>query len=176
MIKRNRRRRAAIVLAIIAVPVAFVMWQYLTLRSCQEFIHKQYASEIKQLELAMQQWPEDRFEDEATYQAVEAIHHGLKQTFSSGDFYCASWSYDSHHGLNGTGIPDSGFSTYSWITTTDVLRQSLYFGKSFDGVPLLVYQRWLPNAPVMKHIQIVLYRDMVDTRMKAKWASKQIGL
>ena len=69
--------------------------------------------------------------------------------------------------MKGTGLPDSGFSTCPWVTTTDRLRQSLYFGKSFEGAPLLVYQRWLPDAPLMKHIQIVFYRDKVDRSMKA---------
>ena len=166
MEKRTRHRRSAILLAIIALPVTVVVWKYVTLRSYQSFIHKQYAPEIMQLELAMQNWPEDRFEDETTYQRVEALHEKLNQTFSVDDFYCASWSFDSHHGLKGTGIPGSGFSTYPWITTTDNLRQSLYFGKSFEGVPLLVYQRWLPNSPVMRHIQIVFYRNKVKIRMK----------
>lgn len=170
---RTRRRRIAILLAIIALPVTFVLWDYVTLRRYQSFIHSHYATEIKQLERGMQHWPEDRFEDEATYQRVEAVHEELKQTFSNGDFYCASWSFDSHHGLKGTGIPDGGFTTYPWITTTDKLRQSLYFGKSFEGIPLLVYRRWLPNNPVMKHIQIVFYRDKVNISMNGANASEQ---
>ncbi len=169
----TRRRRFAILLAIVAIPATFVLWKHVTIHRYQSFIHTHYAAEIKQLERAMQQWPEDRFEDEATYQRVEALHEELRQTFSTGDFYCASWSFDSHHGLKGTGIPDSGFSTYPWVTTTDNLRQSLSFGKSFEGVPLLVYQRWLPDSPVMRHIEIVLYRDKVNISMNGAIASEQ---
>lgn len=165
------RHRVLIVLAIIALPVAFVARQYLALRSYQSFIQKQYSTEIEQIEVAMQQWPEHRAKDQATYQRVETLHEELRQTFSSGDFYCASWSHDSHHGLKGTDIPDSGYETYFWVTANDNLGQSLCFGRSFNGRPLLVYQRWLPNAPLMKHIKIVLYRDKVEK----SWASQPDG-
>ena len=173
MEKPTRRRRLSILLAIVTLLATFVFWKYVTLCRYQSFIHTQYAAEIKQLELAMQNWPEDRFEDEDTYQRVEALHDELKQTFSAGDFYCASWSFDSHHGLRGTGIPGSGFSKYSWISTTDNRRQSLFFGKSFEGVPLLVYQRWLPNSPVMRHVEIVFYRDKVNMSKNSPKASEQ---
>lgn len=167
---KRARRRVVIVLAIIALPVAFVAWQYITLRSYLAFIHRHYATEIEQLEAAMQQWPEYRAKDEATYQRVETLQEELRQTFKSGDFHSASWSHDSHHGLKSTGMPDSGSERY-WLTATDKFGQSLCFGRSFNGHPLLVYQRWLPNAPVMKHIEIVLYRDKVDKSMKAKKAN-----
>ena len=111
----------------------------------------------------MQQWPEHTFQDER----IEALRAELKQTFSSGDFYHAGWSHDSHHGAQGTGFPDGGFSMNPWVSTTCKLRESLYYGRSFDGVPLLVYQKWLPKNPVMRHIKIVLYRDKVDQSMKA---------
>lgn len=165
---RIRRRRFAILLAIIAISATYMLREYVSLCRYQSFIHRHYAEEIRQLEVAMHEWPKDRFADETTDQRLEALHEQLKQTFSKGDFYCASWSFDAHHGVKGSGIPDSGFSTYQWLTTTDDLRQSLCFGKSFEGTPLLVYQRWLPDSPVMRHIQIVFYRDKVNRSMKTE--------
>mgnify|MGYP006421322809 CR=1 FL=1 len=163
----RHRRRIAIALAVVALPLIFVLWSYHTLRSYQEFIHHQYAPEIRQLEIAMQQWPEDRLEDEAAYQLAEALKEELKKTFRSGDFYSASWSFDSHHGAQSTGLPSSGFTTYPWVSTTDNFRQTLYFGRSFEGVPLLVYQRWLSGNSRFNHIQIVLYRSKVDQSMNS---------
>ena len=151
-----------ILVLIIAVPSAFVAWHYLTLRSYQLYIQQHYAAEIELLTTAMHEWPEDRFADEPTYRRIESLNDELITTFNAGDFYCASWSFDSHHGLKGTGLPDSGFSTYAWLSTSDSERQSLRYGKTFGGKPLLIYQRWLKDAPVMKHIEIVLYRDKVD--------------
>ena len=165
---RIRRRRFAILLAIIAIPATYMLREYVSLCRYQSFIHRHYAAEIRQLEVAMQEWPEDRFEDEATDQSVEVLHQQLRQTFSAGDFYCASWSLDSHHGAKSSGIPDSGFSTYQLIQTTDDAGQSLCFGKSFEGTPLLVYQRWLPDSPVMRHIQIVFHREKVSRSMTAE--------
>ncbi len=171
MAKRALKRRAAIMVALFAIPAAFVLWKYLTLRTYQAFIHEHYAAEIKQLEGAMLQWPENQFQDEDTHQRVEALREALRQTFSTGDFYCASWSYDSHHGATCTGFPEGGYTTYGWVSTTGNMRQSLCYGRSSGGVPLLVYQRWLPNSPVMRHIKIVLYRDKVNKSMKAEKAN-----
>ena len=154
----------------VVLPAAFMLWGYVSLCRYQNFIHRHYAAEIGQLDDAMQEWPKDRFEDDATDQRVEALHEQLQQTFSTGDFHCASWSFDSHHGAKGTGIPGRGFSTYQLIMTTDELRPSLCCGKSFEGTPLLVYQRWLLNSPVMRHIRIVFYRDKVNRSMQAEKA------
>ena len=168
----NRRRRTAIVLVLLAIPVSFVLWQYLTLRSYHAFILENYTAEITQLESAMQQWPERPFQDD-TYERIEALRAELDQTFSSGDFYRAGWSFDSHHGAQGTGFPDGGFSRVSWVSTTGELRDSLHYGRSFDGVPLLVYHKWLPKNRVMRHIVIVLYRDKVDRSMKSSLDRKR---
>lgn len=158
MTQRSSRRRAATVLALLAIPTSFVFWQYLTLWSYQLFIREHFSAEINQLETAMLHWPENPDQD-------EAAREKLKKTFRSGDFYGALWSYDSHHGLKSTGFPHGGFSTYSWVSTMG--PESLSYGTSSDGVPLLVYKRWLPESPVMRHVQIVLYRDRVNQRMKA---------
>jgi hypothetical protein len=163
---KHQARRRLILLAIVALPATFVLWKYVTLCCYQSFIHTHYAPDIKRLELAMLSWPESRFEDEDL--RTETLHQELKQTFSSGDFYCANWSRDSHHGAKGTGIPGNGYSTNRMIWTTDDRLQSLCFGKSFEGVPLLVYEKWLPDSPVMKHMQIVFYYDRVSmSRRKA---------
>ena len=170
---KHRARRRLILLAMIALPATFVLWKYVTLCRYQSFIHTHYAPEIKRLELAMLSWPENRFEDEAEYQRTETLNQELKQTFSSGDFYCANWSLDSHHGAGGTGIPGNGYSTNGMIKTTDDLRQSLCFGKSFEGIPLLVYEKWLPDSPVMKHMKIVFHYDRVSMSMKGRKASER---
>ena len=168
MAKQTLKFRVIIIFALIAISAAFVLSKYLALRDYQRFIHEHYSAEIQQLEAAMMQWPEDRFQDVDTYKRVEALHDELRQTFGAGDFYHASWSIDSHHGLHGTDLPGSGFSVYPWVSTTDDTRQSLYYGTSSDGVPLLVYERWLTDTPVMRHIQIVLYRDKVNQSIKAE--------
>ncbi|MFK7778666.1 MAG: hypothetical protein QM501_11230 [Gimesia sp.] len=141
------------------------MRQYIVLREYQQFIHHHYTTEINLLQSSVLEWPEDQFKDEEAYQSVEAIEAKLNETFSVGDFYCANWSYDSHHGARGTGLPDGGFTRYPVFSTTDKSRQSLYFGRSFAGDDLLIFQIWLPSAPLMKHFQLVLYRDAVDSRM-----------
>jgi hypothetical protein len=166
-----RQRRLAILLVLVAIPIALVAWQYLALRSYHHFILSTYSAEIEQLANAMHEWPRVELTDEASYRRTESLREELTATFHAGDFYCAGWSFDSHHGATGTGLPDGGFSTCLWLSTSDSKRQSLSYGKTFGGEPLLVYQRWIPDAPVMKHIRIVWYRDKVDKRRASKPAS-----
>ncbi|HEY4262809.1 MAG TPA: hypothetical protein VGM98_21800 [Schlesneria sp.] len=165
MTQRNRISRTAIVLALLAIS-SVVLWRYLALWWYHAYILEHYSTEIAQLETAMQQWPADLLQDDA-YERKQTLRAELKQTFSSGDFYYAGWSYDSHHGAQGTGLPGGGFSSSPWVSSIGVHRDSLYFGKSFEGAPLLVYQKSLPKNRVMRHIVVVLYRDKVDQSMKA---------
>jgi hypothetical protein len=165
MAQRNRISRTAIVLALLAIS-SVVLWRYLALWSYHAYILEHYSTEIAQLETAMQQWPADPLQDDA-YERKQTLRVELEQTFGSGDFYHAGWSYDSHHGAQGTGLPGGGYSRNPWVPSIGVHRDSLCFGKSFDGAPLLVYHKSLPGNRVMRHIVVVLYRDKVDQSMKA---------
>lgn len=157
-----------IIVALIAAPVAYCLWQYYSLWRYQHFILQYYAPEITLLESSMLAWPESRRKDKDYYQHVEAIKATLKKTFNAGDFYCAAWSYDSHHGLRGTGLPDGGFGHFPVFTTTDASGHSLQYGRSKAGADLLVLQKWVPDAPVMGHFKMVLYRKAVDSRMASE--------
>lgn len=160
--------KRVIIVALVATPIVYSLWQYYSLRRYQQFIQQQYAAEIKLLESSMLAWPEDRFKDEVTHDRVEEIEATLKRSFSVGDFYHAGWSYDSHHNAGGTGLPGGGFTSVRIFSTTDASGQSLYYGRSFAGDELLVIQKWVPDAPLMKHFELVLYRDAVDSRMASQ--------
>ena len=170
---KSRRRLYAILITVVVLVVAYPTWCYLRIRSYQTFIHSQYDAEFNQLVNTTHVWPEDAYSDEEAYRKVEQLEDDLKAIFSNGDFYCASWSHDSHHGLRSTGIPDQGYTTFDilFFRASGPKSQSLAYGRTHDGVPLLVYERWLPDAPIMRHIRIVFYREKVDKRRESRAAS-----
>ncbi len=165
----KRIKKYPVISVCIVVDSLFVLTtarSYFRLRGYQSFIHAQYASEIRQLEEAMRKWSPDRYDDDFAYfEAIEEIKAEIKDTFTTGVFHSAHWSYDSHHGARGTGLPPDGGMSYSqWLSTSELPRQTLSYGKTFKGKPLLVWQKWI-DAPMMRHIEVVFYRDEIDRRM-----------
>lgn len=161
----KRNLGLVVVIGIIAAVVTVAYRRHSRLQVYHAFIQEAYAAELYQLQTTMLQWPQEQFWDEETYSRFEQSRDQLERTFGSGDFYRAGWSYDGHHGAQGTPSPDDGFSIRSWFCAGKRSRGTTYYGNSFGGKRLLVHKMWLPDAPVMKHCYVVLYRDAVDARM-----------
>jgi hypothetical protein len=145
MSRRARRILVAVSLIGLAAGSISYLIALLTLRGYQDFIHRAYAPEMEQLAETLRRWPDKSPVDDETYLRIEAARQDLERTFGAGDFYHASWSFDGHHGMRSTGLPDGGFRTWPMVSTTDSLRRSLYFGQSVTGTPLLIYEGGSPR-------------------------------
>ena len=162
------RRRTYVRVAILALATAIIgyvtvaharLWIY------RAFVVREYARELDDIQSTMLEWPRDSSADSEKYSWDGPAQKALRATFRTGDFYTARWSCDTHHGLGWAGVPDGGFSPNRWIASGTFESGELCYGKSFSGKSLLIYRRWLPKAPLMKHYEVVFYRDAVDARM-----------
>ena len=154
--------------AIVAIVAATLVWRVNQQRDSEairNFIERRYASEILRLETTMLGLQRDQLED---YSAHNASALELEPVFNAPEIFEVGWSDDGHHGARSIKPMPTGFSTHrpfffspDWSQT----HHHLFFGKSFDGEPLLIYEGWLPRALIKRDYKIVFYGNKLCALM-----------
>lgn len=160
-----RRPFTLLVILLICGLSLTIYFRYVHLSRYKTFITEEFAEEIAAIEDAARKWPEDRYKNDATFFSSEEILSDMQETFDGSEFHSASWSYDGHHGLKGLISMPDGFRTSPIFTVTDHSGQSLNYGTTFGGEPLLVFQKWIRGPQAVHHLKVVFNRSEIDTRM-----------
>jgi hypothetical protein len=158
----------AIVAAVLVA--VFTVWSFIDRYQAdivQQFIESRYVNEIQQLETAMLARSREQHPDPAIWQETT---DALRAVFDASEIFEVGWSIDGHHGMNSIKIMPTGFTIhrpfFSFADYSHVHHQ-LFYGESFQGEPLFIYQGWLPQAQVKHDYDIVFYADQIRTLMKA---------
>ena len=152
--------------AVVVVMIALLWYQYACLRKFGVFINTHYSAQLSALDAAAHV-PEEQVPD-SVYSTSEENCKKLKSTFESNTFFSVSFSIDGHHGIRSIKTPREGSSWSRWLEANVGNSSSVCFGKSYSGEPLLIYTRWIPDAPLWRHVRLVFSQRQLEDQMANK--------
>ena len=137
--------------------LGFAWYRHARLKAFIIFIDRHYASEIAAVEDAARNYgiPNGSQSRESLFLDKEVARNQLRDLLKNRQLVFAKWSYDGHHGASTILPDDEGMSSVDRFWATNGTGAFLYYGRSSSNQRLLVYQKWLSNAAVMKEVMLV---------------------
>ena len=167
-ISKRCRRWLKLSAAVLVALMLVVVWEkYSRLSNFGKFINTEYANELLAIEHAAHRQPDDS--EYSLIRSTKAIRIELEHTFDSSVFYSVTVSWDGHHGARGLKSMSQGYSWSPTIFAKVADHSTICFGKSFSGEPLLIYTKWIRDAPIWKHFQLVFsQKELAEQMVKNK--------
>jgi hypothetical protein len=144
---RNRVLVGASVLGLVALSVLWkVMYDRHKLSVYRDYIEARYAAQLAVIERNCLVSPRGDLSEADCFRLAK-LTSATEASLSANEIWSASWSSDGHHGLESLKPLETGFTTYRLYGAHSADRtHSLYFGKTFDNRPLLVYEGWVEGG------------------------------
>lgn len=128
-----------------------------------DFIQREYTGPLSAIEGEMNQISTE-------FYSIDDAQSRLRDCLSARQIYSASWSFDGHHSARPLKhFPSEGLSTFKWCSAED--RQSgrrLYFGRGFEGKPLLILEAEVRSSPVLHIYTVAFDESEIQRKMKVK--------
>ena len=124
-----------------------------------DIIAAKYAPDIRRLEQELQRVSRREYDADMD---MRAWSPKFQPIFDKPEIFAAYCSLDGHHGSWTIKSMPDGFSTYTWLSSSDVSgNHRLYRGQSFGRVDLYVLEGWVPSAEVIRTYEIVFFADQI---------------